>query len=80
MGSSGFASAKMLAGLIAAAWLTSIPVAGQTPASAIVTTAPPEWKVARTPWGHPDLQGVWTTDAEVSVPLERSLIDGRDSM
>ncbi len=27
--------------------------------------------VPRTPWGHPDLQGVWTSDAEVSVPLER---------
>ena len=25
----------------------------------------------RTPWGDPDLQGVWTTDWERSVPLER---------
>ena len=25
----------------------------------------------RTPWGHPDLQGIWTTDAEIGVPLER---------
>jgi hypothetical protein len=26
---------------------------------------------ARTPWGHPDLQGVWTTDSEIGVPVER---------
>jgi hypothetical protein len=25
----------------------------------------------KTPWGHPDLQGVWTTDEEIGVPLER---------
>jgi hypothetical protein len=29
------------------------------------------WTAPRTPWGHPDLQGVWTTDAEIGVPLER---------
>ena len=27
--------------------------------------------VPRTPWGHPDLQGVWTTDIEIGVPIER---------
>src|SRR5262245_32754361 len=27
--------------------------------------------VPKTPWGHPDLQGVWTTDEEIGVPLER---------
>lgn len=34
------------------------------------TTAktPAEW---RTPWGHPDLQGIWTTDAEILVPFQR---------
>ena len=56
-----------------AAWLMSMPVASQTPASATGTAAAAsDWKVPRTSWGHPDLQGVWTTDAEVSVPLERS--------
>lgn len=43
----------------------------QTRRSATKTDAVSAWKVPRTPWGHPDLQGVWTTDAEVSVPLER---------
>jgi hypothetical protein len=26
---------------------------------------------ARTPWGEPDLQGTWTSEAELSVPFER---------
>jgi len=28
-------------------------------------------KASKTPWGHPDLQGVWTTDFEQAVPVER---------
>ena len=24
-----------------------------------------------TPWGDPDLQGIWTSEAELSVPFER---------
>jgi hypothetical protein len=31
-------------------------------------TATSRW---RTAWGHPDLQGTWTTDAEILVPFER---------
>ena len=30
------------------------------------------WTAPRTPWGDPDLQGVWTTDWERPVPFERS--------
>ncbi len=29
------------------------------------------WTPPRTPWGHPDLQGVWTSDDMRSVPLQR---------
>jgi hypothetical protein len=29
------------------------------------------WKVPRMPWGHPDLQGVWTSDDLQGVPVER---------
>src|SRR6185312_16868282 len=25
----------------------------------------------KTPWGDPDLQGVWTTDDMLSIPMER---------
>ena len=55
----------------------SRPVAGQTsqPAannrvSAAAGSGP------RTAWGHPDLQGVWTTDAEQGVPIERPVAFG----
>jgi len=50
----GFAAAMVVA------WVASVPVAGQTPnvsaqpAAAARTASPP-----RTPWGHPDLQGIW---------------------
>lgn len=29
------------------------------------------WSVPKTPWGDPDLQGVFTTDDELGVPFER---------
>jgi hypothetical protein len=31
------------------------------------------YNAPRTPWGHPDLQGVWTTDDARSVPLQRPM-------
>jgi hypothetical protein len=30
------------------------------------------YKVGRTPWGHPDLQGVWTSDAALGIGTARS--------
>jgi hypothetical protein len=66
---------KGLIVLTAVAVLLGSPAAGQTlptsPPAARAAAAAPDVHVARTAWGHPDLQGVWTTDAEVSVPLER---------
>jgi len=44
--------------VIGAAW---IGVFAQTPAA-----------VPRTPWGDPDLQGVWTSEPELGVPFERA--------
>jgi hypothetical protein len=29
------------------------------------------WTPPRTPWGHPDLQGIWTSDDMRSVPVQR---------
>ena len=46
--------------VIAAAWAVS--AAGQSPAG---YTSP------RTPWGDPDIQGLFTTDDELGVPFER---------
>jgi len=42
-------------------------------ASAIgaLTLAAADYKAPRTAWGEPDLQGVWSSAAELSVPFER---------
>jgi len=40
--------------------------------TAIAVTAQKPYSAPRTPWGHPDLQGVWTTDDARSVPLQRA--------
>jgi hypothetical protein len=37
----------------------------------IVSLAAADWKAPRTPWGEPDLQGIWTGQAELGVPFER---------
>ena len=31
----------------------------------------PNWTPPRTPWGHPDLQGVWTSDDMRGIPVSR---------
>lgn len=41
-------------------------------ATAIAVSAQKPYSAPRTPWGHPDLQGVWTTDDARSVPLQRA--------
>ncbi len=40
----------------------------ETTAAAV---ADPNWQVPRTSWGHPSLEGVWSTDDLRSVPLNR---------
>jgi hypothetical protein len=37
----------------------------------LVSLAAADWKAPRTPWGEPDLQGTWTSQAELGVPFER---------
>jgi hypothetical protein len=46
--------------------LRSAPAEGA--AAAVVD---PSWKAPRTSWGHPSLEGVWTTDDLRSVPMNR---------
>jgi hypothetical protein len=31
----------------------------------------PHWQAPRTPWGHPDLEGIWTSDDMRGVPTSR---------
>ena len=45
------------------------PSAGQAPLSEPYTGAPEGWETPRTPWGDPDLQGIW--DGGSIMPLER---------
>jgi hypothetical protein len=56
--------AAALAAVIVLLKLAPIPVAGQAPTQ----TAPAE-RAAKTAWGEPDLQGIWTNDFE--TPLQR---------
>lgn len=51
------AGATALMGMVVAA----LPVSGQTGT----------WSAPRTPWGDPDIQGIFTTDDELGVPFER---------
>ena len=46
--------------------LRSVPA--ETTAAAVVD---PSWKAPRTSWGHPSLEGVWTSDDMRSVPRSR---------
>ena len=51
----------------------------------VFAAAAPPWTTPRTAWGDPDLQGVWTSDNNFSIPLERptdvsdkAFLDGTD--
>ena len=62
-----------LAALLAAVSLIPIPMAGQT-ATAKTQAAPKSaktWTPPKTPWGDPDLQGVWPGTDMIGTPLER---------
>src|SRR5918993_1489121 len=76
---------KTVAGLIAAIVLAStIAVAAQAPSTRAATATAPaaaadktaskpvsSYTPPRTPWGDPDLQGVWPGTEMVGVPLQR---------
>ena len=72
MGRRLLVSRSVRAAVIAGAALYLVPLAGHAQtavpreAAAAIT-----WTPARTSWGHPDLQGVWTMDDESSTPFER---------
>ncbi len=57
------------AGLLAGIALATLPLAAQRHPPASIASKP--WKVPRTPWGDPDLQGTYTNKYEQSTPLER---------
>ncbi|HEY9463340.1 MAG TPA: hypothetical protein VIR54_09645, partial [Vicinamibacterales bacterium] len=52
----------------------AVPASAQAKGSAEALAAKrvnPHWKAPRTPWGHPDLEGIWTTDDMRGVPMSR---------
>ncbi len=56
----------------AALFLPASPVAGQSQGSAASSTAEAKtWKPARTPWGDPDLTGIYSNSDESGIPFER---------
>jgi len=66
-----------LAALVTAMVWESLPVAAQgTGAPPLVITAfggqPVEYRAPRTPWGDPDLQGVWSSDDMSNIPMSRA--------
>jgi hypothetical protein len=68
--------ARVLVVGVALAWIgfPAAGSAGQAPAaSAAGATGGAGWTLPRTPWGDPDLQGTWTTDDFIGVPIERPL-------
>ncbi len=63
-----FAAAILIVGA------SPLPARAQAEASAEAQAAArrePSWSPPRTPWGHPDLQGIWTTDDMRGVPQQR---------
>src|SRR5712691_3686605 len=52
-----------------AALLTPQPSAAQAKSAKTAKTG--TWTAPRTPWGHPDLQGEWTSDSARGIPRER---------
>jgi hypothetical protein len=47
-----------------------VTVSAQQP-DAKITTASKAWKQPKTPWGDPDLQGVWPSQNMIGTPVER---------
>src|SRR5262245_28460881 len=60
------------------ALLTTLPIAGQSnPNPPLVITAynggaPISYTTPKTPWGDPDLQGVWSSDDTSGIPMSRA--------
>jgi hypothetical protein len=69
-----FACAGALTTFAIALTCAAPPAAAQAKGSAEAGAAKrldPKWKAPRTAWGHPDLEGIWTTDDMRGVPMSR---------
>src|SRR5688572_8090805 len=60
----------LLLTVVCALLLTGGPAA-QQPAAGAIATVSRAWTAPRTPWGDPDLQGIYTNKDENNTPFER---------
>jgi hypothetical protein len=71
------ASSIAVVGIVAVCVFAGTSLSGQsrsTPPALVITALggkPVEYKAPRTPWGDPDLQGVWSSDDLENVPMSR---------
>ena len=69
------ASLITVAGIVAVCVFASASLSGQsrsTPPALVVTGSggkAVDYKAPRTPWGDPDLQGVWSSDDMSNIPM-----------
>ena len=59
------------AAFLAVFMASALPATAQREAVANDGAAADEWTPPMTPWGHPDLQGAWTSDSARGIPRER---------
>src|SRR5262245_12022280 len=59
-------------GVVLASVLAVGPVAAQVPTNGSKgPQAKGDWTRPKTPWGHPDISGTWTSDGAIGIPRER---------
>ena len=71
MSTQRFGSAVALAGTAAVVWLAVAPIAGQSAQPAAKGAPAKGFAAPRTPWGDPDISGIYTNKDEQGVPFER---------
>src|SRR5581483_11568821 len=81
--SGGLMCNRTVAAAAAAALLSAAPLFAQTSESAAPSSAAAKaaaaraselsrsWTPPKTPWGHPDISGTWTSDGAIGIPLAR---------
>jgi hypothetical protein len=57
-------------------WLARVVVVAWTVLAVSASAAAQKAQTPRTPWGDPDLQGTWTTDDTIGVPIQRLPVHG----
>jgi hypothetical protein len=66
-----YGSTVALAASLVIGWLAAASVSGQGRSAAPGASAGANWTTPRTPWGDPDLQGIYNSNDNVGVPIER---------